>query len=253
ESLAVVRRHQLLEAVTGADEQVLSGNVAALEVQLALGDPAQSHHEFAPADAKAGRVTLHEDAADAVGAGAATEAAVDEIKPRLPRAGLPALGAVDAIPRRRLPDARFHVRRRRARGRLADRDGGLLAFEYPRKPPALLRLAAVGVERTDRAQVALDDDPRGDATGARDFLDHEDDVEERPSSAAVLGGHRQPHESGRRQVLDVVPGVFLGGVPARGALGERPVREISGTLAQRLLIGGELEVHAASVARTPAP
>src|SRR5262249_10315110 len=81
ESLAVVRRHQLLEAVAGADEEVVPGHVAALEVQLALGDPPQPHHEFASADAKPGRVTLNEDHADALRACALAETSVDEIEP----------------------------------------------------------------------------------------------------------------------------------------------------------------------------
>src|SRR5213594_3994333 len=119
EPLTVVGGHQLLEAVPGPDQQVVSGNLAALEVQLALGNAAQAHHEFAPADAEARRVALDEDAADALGAGAAAEAPVHEIEPRRAGPGDPALVAVDPVTRLRLLDPRLHVGRRGARRRLA--------------------------------------------------------------------------------------------------------------------------------------
>src|SRR5689334_17190038 len=143
EALAVVRRHELLEAVAGADEQVLLRDLTAIEMQLALGDAAKAHHEFAAADAKAGRVALDENAADAVGAGAAAEASIHEIETRRARTGDPALVAVDAIAGRRLLDARFHICRRRPGRRLADGDGRLLALEHPGKPAALLRVGAI--------------------------------------------------------------------------------------------------------------
>src|SRR5438552_9431983 len=79
EPLAVVGAHELLEAVAGADQQVLARHLAVLEVQLALGDAAQSHHEFAATDAEARRVALDEHTADAFGAGPVAEARVDEI------------------------------------------------------------------------------------------------------------------------------------------------------------------------------
>ena len=157
--------------------------------------------------------------------------------------------AVDPVAARRLLDPRLHVRRGRARRRLADRDGRLLALQHPGKPPPLLRVGAVGVERAHRAQVALDDDAPGDAARSRDLLDDEDHVEQGPPAAAVGRGHRHAHEAGGREVLDVVPGIFLARVPARGALGERAVGQVAGALAQRLLFGGELKVHAGSVAR----
>src|SRR2546422_9724485 len=80
EALAVVGGHQLLEAVAGTDEEIVAGDLAALEVQLALGDSAQAHHEFAASDAEAGRVALDEDAADALRARAPAEAPVDQVE-----------------------------------------------------------------------------------------------------------------------------------------------------------------------------
>ena len=50
-------------------------------MQLAFRDAAQSHHEFTMSDTKAGRITLDEHAADPFGAGAVSEARVDEIEP----------------------------------------------------------------------------------------------------------------------------------------------------------------------------
>ena len=78
---------------------------------------------------------------------------------------------------------------------LGDRDGGLLPFEHhPGEIPALLRFGAVRTQRADDAEVALDDDTRGHAAGARDFLDHEDDVEDGRVPAPVLARDRHPHE-----------------------------------------------------------
>ena len=65
EPLAVVGVHQLLEAVGRADQHVVPGHAAAVEVQPPLRDAAQPHGAVALADAESRRVTLDEDAADA--------------------------------------------------------------------------------------------------------------------------------------------------------------------------------------------
>src|SRR5258706_6158429 len=91
EALAVVGLHQLLEAVGRTDEHVLPRHAAAVEVQPALRDPAQSHGVIALADTEAGRVALDEDAADASRSRLPAHPAVDEVQPRRPRAADPAL------------------------------------------------------------------------------------------------------------------------------------------------------------------
>src|SRR6185436_21086084 len=163
QTLAVVRVHQPLEAVAGADQEVLARDLAALEVQLAFGDAAQAHHEFAPADAEARRVALDEDPADAVGALPLAEARVHEIEPGGPRAGDPALVAGQPVARRRVIRARRHVGGRRAGGGLGDGDDRLLTLQHPGEVAALLRLGTVGDQRAHRAEVALDHDAPGDA------------------------------------------------------------------------------------------
>src|SRR5439155_24038653 len=159
---------------------------------------------------------------------------------------------MDPVAGRRLLDARLHVGGGGAGGRLADRDGRLLALQHPRKPPPLLRLAAVRVEGADRPQISLDHDAPGDAARARDLLDDEDHVEQRPAPAAEGLGDGHPHEAGGREVLHVLPRVFLAGVPARGALGERAVGELACPPAQLLLLGGQLEVHGGKSTRDAA-
>src|SRR5262249_50782340 len=102
EPLAVVRAHQLLEAVAGTDQQVLAWHLAALEVQLSLRDAAQSHHQLAAADAESRRVTLDEQAADPGSARPLAESRVHQIEPRRAGARDPALVAVDPEALRRL-------------------------------------------------------------------------------------------------------------------------------------------------------
>ena len=55
-------------------------------------------------------------------------------------------------------------------------------------------------------------------------------------------GNRHPHEARRREVLDVVPGIFLARVPARGALGESAVGQLAEFQVGRHLRGQVEEV-----------
>ena len=174
------------------------------------------------------RVALDEDAADALGAGAVAHAAVDEIETRRARAGDPALLAAERPALRRLVGAGDEIGGGGARLGLGDGDGRLLAvLQHPREVATLLRLGAVGGERAHHAEAAFDDDPGGDAAGARDLLDHEEHVEHRAAGAAVRLGDGEPHEARADQVLHVVPGIGLLRVPARRPLAEDPVGQLA--------------------------
>ncbi len=212
-------------------------------MQLALGDPAETHHEFAPPDREPRRVALDEHAADTRRAGALAEARVDQIEPGGSRPGDVSLVSGEQPAFGRLRRARREVGRRRARVGLRDGDRGLLPLEHPREVPTLLRLGAVGAQRADDAEIALDDDASGDAAGPGDLLDHEHHVEQRAVPAPVLARDRHAHEAGGDEILDVVPGVFLAVIPARGALGEDAIGQLARPRPQRDLLGGQIEVH----------
>src|SRR4029450_8990491 len=104
-------------------------------------------------------------------------------------------------------------------------------------------LGAVVDDRADRTEVRVDEDPPGHATGTRDLLDHEDDVEEGTALATVIPGDRHPHEPGLHEVLDVLPGIFLALVPARRPLAELPDGERAGPRSKRLLVRGQRKSH----------
>ena len=138
---------------------------------------------------------------------------------------------------------RLELRRRRAGAGLGDGDRRLVALEHPRQVLPLLRLGAEVDQRPDRAEVRVDQDPSGHAADARDLLDRQDHVEERPGRSAVGRGHGHAQEPRLDEAFHVVPGILLALVPARRALAELVVGERAGAGSDRLLLGGQRKPH----------
>ena len=218
-------------------------------MQAPFGNPAQPHGPIALAHPEAGRAALDEDAADPLRARRFAHAAVDEVQARRPRARDPAFLPVERVALRRLVGARLEVGGGRAGLGLGDGDGRLVSLEHPGEVAALLRLRAVRGQGADHAEAPLDHDARRHATYPRDLFDDEKDVEDRSPDPTVLPGNREAHEPGLDQVRDVVPGVLLGGIPARSALPEHAVGQLPGPRPERLLPRTELEVHQTWIAR----
>ena len=212
-------------------------------MQPSLGNSPKPHRTVALADSEARRVALNQNAADTLGARRRAHPAIHEVQPRDARPRDPPLLTVERPPFGSLVGAGHQIGGGRARLGLRDGDGRLVPFEHPGQVPTLLRLGAIRDERADRPDIALDDDPGRDAADPGDLLDDQEHVEERASCSAVLPGNGEPHEAGRHQILHVVPGIFLVGVPACGALAKHPVGQCAGARLERLLRSIELEVH----------
>jgi hypothetical protein len=170
------------------------------------------------------------------------------MEPRDSAAGDPVLHAIDHIDVAALVGARRHLRRGAAGAGLGDADGGLVAAQHHRRRELPLVLRTIGHDRADGAHVRLDDDTRRGAAHLRHLVDDEHGVEIAPPLPAILLRDRHAEEAGFDQILHVAPGILLGVVDLRRARREAPAREFAGFGLKRLLVCGQLKVHAESSA-----
>ena len=165
------------------------------------------------------------------------------MQPRGAAAGDPVLVAVDHVARAAPVRARGHVAGGAAGLGLGDADRRLVAGQHRLGPLALLRVAAVGHHRGQRAEIGFDRDPPGHRADPRHLLDHQRRVEDAETGSAVLGRDRHAHETGLGERRHVVPRVFAAVVDLGRARDEAGLGQRAGAGAQLPLAVAEVEVH----------
>ena len=245
--LAVIGRHQAGESLSdpfGRPESHVFGNFQFLHYDLGLGHAPETHGRVPPSRPQPRVFAANRDEpADALSFTAFDQLCEYQVNPGDAAPGNPVLGSVQDIPVCLLHSGCRHLCCGTSGSRFGDTDCRLVTRKDKRRAAPLLPVRAIGHDRTDCAQVGLDDDAPGYGAAMGHLFNDEHRIHAVPTLAAIFGRNRHAHETGIRQELDVVPRIFLGAVDlcrprAEFVLCEKPGR----FLQPELLIGQPVQV-----------